>query len=130
MPTFNGNDGVITVGAAVVASIVDISVEEAASTVDDTPLGATSTSAKSGTKSWSGSLNCYLDISDATGQELLLNGAEVTITFYPYGNATGKHSLSGTIIVGAVTVSSAQDTTVPRAFTFTGVGDLVHAVVA
>jgi len=128
MASHLGKNGTMYVGSVPIAEIVDISVEETVSTVDDTNLGSVATSVKADKTSWSGSANCHYDPSDTAGQGALSVGATVTINYYPAGNTAGFAYKTGSALVTGLSWSNASGSTVPVAITLTGVGALTDAV--
>lgn len=130
MATFIGNDGVVKVGAAVVAEVSSFSISEAANTSDDTVLGDTSQSHLVGTVSWSGSISCYWDDTDVTGQGAMTNGASVTLVLLPEGAAVGAAEYTGTATITGIETGNGLDATVTASFSFTGNGDLTIGTVS
>lgn len=132
MSTHWGNEGTVKVGANTVAEIDEWEFTTNASPVDDTAMGDTWEThiAGSGIKSWTGSLNCHWDETDATGQEVLVEGASVTLNLYPEGATTGDVYYTGTASVVQVTVDVKKTgKTIGRAFRFQGNGALTRSVV-
>lgn len=130
MATHAGHTGsvkAVTTGgsAAAVAEVKDWSIETTANLADDTVLGDAWTSQKVTTKSWSATVNCIWDDSDAA-QEDLREGEIVDLELYPYGVTTGNELWSGTGIVGSVSKSAAADGLVEASFNVTGTGALTY----
>lgn len=126
MGTFDGNNGVVKVGSNTVAEVTDFSITETAQTKDDTAMGDTWKTMKPSFKSFSGSVTCHWDDTDATGQEALTVGAEVTLNLYPEGATTGDDEMSGSVIITSVGVTNSKDGLVTRTFNFEGNGALTH----
>jgi len=80
-------------------------------------MGATSKKYVSGLQDWDASLNCWWDETDTTGQEAMTLGATVTLNLYPEGNVTGDTYATMSGRIESVSVSSAKDGIVTRAFT-------------
>lgn len=129
MATFNGNSGIVKVGANAVAEVLDFSISESANTVDDTVLGDASMTHKTGLLSWSGSINCYWDDTDATGQVALTVGASVTLNLLPEGDTVGDAEYSGTATITGIERAITNDSIVTQSFTFTGNGALTIGTV-
>jgi len=127
--TFDGNDGVVKVGANTVAEVTQFSVTEGIQTKDDTAMGDTSDTHKTGRKNWNGSLTCWWDDTDTNGQEALVIGASVTLHLHPEGSASGADDITGTASITEVTVTSEKDGIVTRSFNFLGNGTLTHGTV-
>lgn len=130
MATFNGNAGVVKIGANTVAEVLDFSIDETANTVDDTVLGDSATTHLSGLNSWSGSINCYWDDTDTNGQVALTIGASVSLALLPEGATTGDAQYSGTVTITGISRAVANDSTVTQSFTFTGNGALTIGTAA
>ena len=125
-----GNSGSVKIGANAVAEVLSFSVSEAANVADDTVIGDTYASHVSGIKSWSGSVSCYWDKSDATGQEALTSGASVDLHLIPEGAGTGNIDFNGTATVVTVERSTENDSIVTANFSFTGNGPLTRSALA
>jgi len=123
-----GRDGTMFIGTAPIAEIVDISVEETVSTVDDGNLADIATSVKADKLSWSASANCHYDPTDVAGQGALTVGATVVVNYYIIGNTVGTAYKTGSALVTGLSWSNASGSTVPVAITLTGVGALTDAV--
>ena len=130
MATHIGNSGSVKIGANVVAEVVDFSLSEAANTADDTVLGDASSSHIAGLLSWSGSISCYWDDTDATGQEAMTAGASVDVHLLPDGATTGDIDFNGTATIVGIERSTANDSIVTASFSFTGNGALTRSVLA
>lgn len=124
MATFLGNDGVVKIGANTVAEVTAFDISQSANTADDTVLGDTWQSHLVGTTSWSGSISCYWDDTDATGQGAMTVGASVSLELYPEGTTVGDYKLSGTATITEISTSNSLDSTVTASFSFTGNGAL------
>lgn len=130
MATTQGNDGQVLIGTATLAEVVDFSYTETAVTTPDSVLGDDWDTIKSGSKSWSGSVSCYWDATDAAGQETLVIGAEVALTLIPEGAAVGSILVSGTAVVTGVESATSRDAIVTANFTFQGNGALTKTAQA
>ena len=124
MATFDGNDGSVEVGSTVVANILSWTLDEGIATNDTTVIGATSDTHSTGTKNWNGTIECYWDDTDTSGQGALVNGASVTLNLLPEGITTGDYQKSGTATVSGLSTGIALNGTNTASFTFTGNGDL------
>ena len=128
MTTHIGNSGLVKITAATVAEVLSWSLTENANTADDTVLGDASESHKVGTKNWSGSVSCYWDETDSTGQEAMVVGASVALHLLPDGAAGGDIDFNGTATIESIERSGANDSIVTADFTFKGNGDLTRSV--
>lgn len=130
MANHTGSEGTVKVGTATVAEIRSFSIATSADTAEDTTMGDAWRTHKTTLKSWSGSLNCFWDETDTTGQGALVEGAEVTLNVYPEGASTGDKYYTGTAIITGLTVNSSFDGLVEAAFTFQGTGSLSFSTAA
>lgn len=130
MATVIGNSGDVTIGANVVAEVLSWSLTEGANTADDTVLGDTYASHKSGILNWSGSISCYYDKTDTTGQGALTAGASVVVHLRDEGAGTGNIDRTGTATVVTIEESVNNDAIVTANFSFTGNGALSRTTLA
>ena len=125
MANHHGSEGLVYVGAGAGSEVNDFSVSSSAEFVDDTTLGDTAkTYNATAVTSWSGSINCWWDETDADGQEAMTVGASVTLNLYPEGNSGGDTRLTGTALITEVGVSTSKGGIVERSFSFQGTGAL------
>lgn len=129
MATFSGNAGIVKTGANQIAEVLEFNVSESANTIDDTVLEDTSMTHKTGLLSWSGSISCYWDDTDTTGQVSLTIGASVTLNLLPEGDALGAAEYSGTATIVGIERAVSNDNIVTQSFTFTGNGALTIGTV-
>lgn len=124
-----GKDGAVYIGANTVAEVRDFSLDTSSEIVNDTVMGDTWMTNKATQKSWTASVNCYFDAADATGQGVLIEGAEVSLLLYPEGNTSTKIEYSGSLIVTSVSRSQSFDGMVEVSFSGTGNGALTTGTV-
>ena len=74
--------------------------------------------------SFSGSLDCFWDETDTTGQGALTVGASVTLALYPEGEAVGATFYSGTALVTGVSRTASFDGMVEASISVQGTGAL------
>jgi len=117
MTTYTGNSGVATVGGTAVAELKSWTLDENAEQIDDTAMGDTYKTSKSGLPTASGTIECHYDPGDAT-QESLVPGTEVSLVLYPQGNAQGNARISLTAQITGRTRSGAIDAIMPRTFNY------------
>ena len=130
MANHSGNAGSVLVGAAAVAEILSFSLTEGVNIIDDTVIGDTSDTHLAGTLNWSGSVSCYWDETDATGQEALTNGASVALHLLPEGAGSTNIDFNGTATVSGIERSVANNSIITANFTFQGNGALTRSVLA
>ncbi len=124
MATHTGSEGTVKVGANTVAEIRSFSISTTADTAEDTTMGDSWRTHKTTLKGWSGSLDCFWDETDTTGQGAMVEGAEVTLNVYPEGATTGDKYYTGSAIITGLTINSSFDGLVEASFTFQGNGAL------
>ena len=124
MASHIGRDGIVKVGANTVAEVKSFSIEESADTVETTKMTDTARSHAITLTSFSGSLDCFWDETDTTGQGALTIGASVTLALYPEGDTTGDTYYSGTALVTGVSRSASFDGMVEASISVQGTGAL------
>ena len=125
MATVTGDGGDVLVGSTSIASIDRFELTIQADTIDSTVMGTTGRTFKSSKTQWSGSIDCHWDPDDATGQEALTIGSEVSLELQPEGDGTsGDVHYDGSAIVTEISVGVPQDGMVTRRFSFQGTGAL------
>lgn len=127
MATHTGSEGTVKVGANTVLEIRSWTIETTADTAEDTTMGDSWRTFKTTLKGWSGSVDCFWDETDTTGQGALVEGAEVTMNVYPEGATTGDVYYTGTAIVTGVSRTASFDGLVEASFSFQGTGALTQA---
>ncbi|MDX1949895.1 MAG: phage tail tube protein [Rickettsiales bacterium] len=119
-----GSEGVVRIAANTIAEVKSWNIEETSETVEDTVMGDSWRTYKPTLKSWSGSLTCFWDETDTTGQMALVVGTEVALKVYPEGNQTGDKFFEGQAIVTSISRSANFDGMVEASFNFQGNGQL------
>ena len=117
MATFAGSAGVILVGSNALAEVRSYSIDETMDTLEDTAMGDTTRSFKPSLKNFTGSADVFFDDTDANGQVALAVGS------------SGKHKMSGSILVTGRTISASFDGMVEASISFQGNGALTEATV-
>lgn len=126
MTTIVGNNGTVTVGAVTIAEVLSFALNQAGKVAPDTVLTDEWDTHKPGTKSWGGSVSCYRDKTDATGQGALVVGGSVDLHLLEEGPGAGNIDYNGTVTITAIESSTANDVTTPINFTFVGNGALTE----
>ena len=121
MATHTGSEGVIKIGSTVLGELRSYTLEQTSDTIEDTSLGDSSRSYKTGLKGFSGSASLFFDEADA-GQLLVNAGSAITINLSPEGTTAGDKFFSGDAIVTGYNVSASFDGMVEAEMTFTGTG--------
>jgi len=129
MANHKGSEGTVKIGTDdLVAELKSWSLSQSANTIDDSTIGDTWATKKAGMNSWSASVECFWDETDAA-QTALTIGAEVTANLYPEGATSGDTYWSGSAIVTSIENSSAIDGMVEASFSFEGNGALTESTV-
>ena len=71
-----------------------------------------------------GTIDCFWDETDTTGQGAMTIGASVTLNLYPEGADSGDTYYTGTALITSIGVSQAHDGLVERSFGFQVTGAL------
>lgn len=130
MANILGNAGTVKIGTNTVAEVTEFSISQTAGTADDTVIGDAWKTHKSGTKEWSGSVSCYWDDSDTTGQGAMTVGASVELHLIPEGAGTGSKDFTGTATITSIEQSVVQDSIVTASFSYAGNGALTITTLA
>ncbi len=130
MANHTGVDGVVKVGSNAVAEVRNWSVNETADTIEDTTMNDTSRTYQVGLKSWNGSMTCFWDETDTSGQVALTIGASVTLNLYPEGATTGDTYYTGTALITSIGVSVPTNGMIERTIGFQGTGALTIGTAA
>ena len=128
MATHNGSEGLVHIGTALLGNLKSWSITENATMIDTTVLSSAAQTFSTGTTSFSGSAECFLDETDGA-QTALTVGSSVTVKFYFEGSASGDSFYSGTCLVESIDRSAAMDDIVGVSFSFRGTGALSLATV-
>jgi len=129
MATHKGSEGTVKVGSNAIAEIRSYSIEESADTIEDTSMGDSARTYKPSLTQFSGSIDVFWDESDTSGQGALDVGSEITLNFYPEGDASGDTFYSGSAIVTGVTRTGSFDGMVEASISVQGNGALTESTV-
>ena len=118
MATHTGSQGTVKVGSNAVAELKSWTLDQSQDTVETTKLGDTTKTFSITQSSSSGTMDCFWDETDSSGQGAMTIGATVTLNLYPEGATSGDTYYSGSAIINSVGVAQAHDGIVERAFGF------------
>jgi hypothetical protein len=93
MASYTGNSGIVMVGSNAVGEVRSFNIREDAPRIESTVLGNANRTYKADLPTVDGTIECYYDPADSTGQVAMANGAEVTLDLRPTGTGTGKSKL-------------------------------------
>ena len=129
MATHKGSEGTVKSGANAIAEIRSYTITETADVLEDTSMGDTSRTYLSSLKTFTGSIDCFWDETDTSGQLSLDPGSSVTINIYPEGSGTGDTYYTGSVIITEKSVTASYDGMVEASFSFQGTGALSETTV-
>jgi len=129
MATHTGSEGVVKIGTFTMAETRSYTLTETGDTIEDSVMGDSYRTFKTGMKSWTGSVVCFWDEAESA-QSALTVGASVTLNLYPEGNASTDKYYTGTVLVTSIERSAAFDGMVEATFSFQGTGTLTESTVA
>lgn len=118
--TTHGKDGVAKIGTNTVAETRSWTYSETGDVAECSAMGDPSKEYKAGQTDGSGTLVCWWDPSDTTGQGAMTTGAEVTLNLYPAGAGSGETYYGGTVIITGADIPTTKDGIVERSFRFQG----------
>ena len=109
--------------------IKSYSLEESADTIEVTKMGDAARQYLPSLTSFSGSVDCFWDETDTTGQVALAVGTSVTLVFYPEGADSGDTYYSGTALVTGKTITGSFDGMVEASISVQGTGAITTTTV-
>jgi hypothetical protein len=127
MAVHTGSEGTVRVGSNTIAEIRSFSIEESHDAIEKTAMGDSYRSFAAGLSSWSGTIECWWDETDTSGQGALDVGASVTLNLYPEGATTGDIYYSGTALISGKTISASADGMVEASYSVQGSGGLTES---
>ena len=128
MANISGNNGDVTISAAIVAEVLSFSLTEGINVIDDTVIGDAADTHLVGTTNWSGSVSCFWDDSDSAGQEAMTIGASVEVHLRPEGAGATNIDFNGTASITSIERSVANNSIITANFSFQGTGALTRTV--
>ena len=129
MANHSGSEGVVKIGTFTMAETRSYTLTETGDTIEDSVMGDSYRTFKTGMKGWTGSVVCFWDETESA-QSALTVGASVTLNLYPEGNASTDKYYTGTVLVTSIERSAAFDGMVEATFSFQGTGTLTESTVA
>jgi hypothetical protein len=129
MATHKGSEGTVKSGASTIAEIRSYTITETADVLEDTSMGDSSRTYLSSLKTFTGSIDCFWDETDTSGQLSLDPGSSVTINIYPEGSGTGDTYYTGSVIITEKSITASFDGMVEASFSFQGTGTLSETTV-
>ena len=129
MATHKGSEGTVKSGVNAIAEIRSYTITETADVLEDTSMGDTSRTYLSSLKTFTGSIDCFWDETDTSGQLTLDPGSSVTINIYPEGSTSGDTYYTGTVLITEKSITASFDGMVEASFSFQGTGALSETTV-
>ena len=131
MATATGSSGVVKIGlnggsVAVVGEVRSFSIETSADTIEDSVVGDSARTYKTGLESSTVSIECYWDGADAP-QADLDGRADVDFEIYPTGTGTGEKYYTGGGIVTSKSINTSFDGMVEASFSIQVSGAVTEA---
>lgn len=123
MATHTGSEGLIKIANDTLGELRSYSLETTGDTIEDTSMGDSARTYKSGLTAWSGTASLYFDEADAA-QTALTVGSTITIKVAFEGTSGGDKYYEGSAIVTGKSVSASFDGLVESEISFTGTGAL------
>lgn len=117
MTTETGNSGTLDFGGSAITELKSWSLEEAAEQIDDTAMGDTNRTSKSGLPSANGTIEVHYDEADSV-QESMDPAVAGVLILYPKGNASGKPRITLTVQITGRSTSGAIDEILPQSFNY------------
>lgn len=129
MATHKGSEGLVKVGSNTVAEVTGFSFDESCDTVETTALSNSARSYVSDLVTFSGSIDCFWDETDSSGQGAMSVGSSVTLNLYPEGSDSSDTYYTGTAIITSISRANAIGSMVTASFSFQGTNALTSATV-
>ena len=117
MTTATGNSGSLSFGGSAITELKSWGLEEAAEQIDDTAMGDSNKTAKSGLPSASGTIEVHYDEADSV-QEAMDAGETGALILYPKGNSSNNPRITLTVQITGRSTSGAIDEILPQSFTY------------
>jgi len=117
MATQTGNSGSLSFGGSAITELKSWSLEESAEQIDDTAMGDTNKTAKSGLPTASGTIEVHYDELD-TVQESMDAATEGVLILYPKGNIATEPRITLTVQITGRSGSGAIDEILPQSFNY------------
>ena len=117
MTTQTGNSGVLSFGGSDITELKSWSLDQSAEQIDDTAMGDTNRTSKSGLPTANGSIEVHYDEAD-TVQESMDAGASGALILYPKGNGSGLPRITLTVQITGRNTSGAVDEILPQSFNY------------
>ena len=129
MAVTRGCYGVVEISTNAIAEVKSWELNTSAEVLDSSSIGSCTKSYTVGAVDWSGTISCWWDATDSTGQELMGVGDTVSLSVQPEGDTAADVTYSGSAIITSIARSGAVDSIVEANFSFQGTGALTQGTV-
>ena len=119
MATYHGNDGQVLIGANAILEITDFEYTVESTLAEDSAQGDAARTFIAGKSGATGTINCWQDSDDSTGQALMDPGDSAVLLLHPEGTGSGLVEYSVPAIINSATISSEHESIVSVSFSFT-----------
>ncbi len=116
-----GKDGVVKFDAGAIGHVQSWNLDTTAEVLTGWGMGDDWQKARGSIKSWTGSVEVYLDPTDAAAPDL---GDTVTLDLFPGGEASGATYYTGQAVITGTPRTGSKDGIPTLTFNFTGSGPL------
>lgn len=117
MATETGNSGSLSFDAGAITELKSWSLEESAEQIDDTAMGDSNRTSKSGLASASGTIEVHYDEADSV-QEGMDAGVSGVLILFPKGSAMGQPRITLSVQITGRSTSGAIDEILPQSFNY------------
>ena len=124
MANHKGSEGTVKIGSNAIAEIKSWRLSHKSDVVEDSTMGDAAKTFQSTLTEWEGSVDCFWDETDTTGQGAMTAGASVTLNLYPEGATSGDTYYTGTALVTSIDRQATHDGMVETSFAYKGTGAL------
>jgi len=128
MTVYHGKGGVVKLGSATLAQVKSWTFSQTSDTQDSSTMGIDDETHVPGRRNASGSINCLYDETDATGQEVLVAGASVSIILNPAGTTATRKNRSFTATITKIDEGVTDGSIVTRNFDYKVNGAVTRGV--
>ena len=124
MATTTGNDGAVFIGNYAIAEVRSFTINESADRIEDTALGDSNRTYKAGLADVNGTIECWFDASDTTGQEAMSVGSTVSLDLRPAGTGSGLATWTVSAQITEITTEIQFNEIITRGFNWAAAGTL------
>lgn len=127
MAKVKGSAGKVKNGSNTVAGVRRFSYERTMEPIDDSDLNTEELTYVPGDITGTGTVECFWDKSDTTGQETLVVGAVISMVLYPEGDGVGGESHSFSALITSEGMANEKQNMVTKTIGFQISGTVTKA---